>query len=96
MPSSVNIDEMEKEWNGRGFSCALWTDPPDQHWQNYVHPVDELLMLVAGEIELEVNGKMFRPAIGEEILIPANVFHSVKNVGNTRNRWLYGYKARLK
>ncbi len=42
-----------------------------------------------------MNGKTLRPAIGEEILMPAGVSHSVKNVGKSRNRWLYGYKTRL-
>ncbi len=36
-------------------------------------------------------GQVRRPAIGEEVLIPARTPHTVINVGTGRNRWLYGY-----
>ncbi len=34
-----------------------------------------------------------RPAIGEEILVPAHTSHTVRNTGSTTARWLYGYKS---
>jgi mannose-6-phosphate isomerase-like protein (cupin superfamily) len=37
---------------------------------------------------------VFRPSAGEELMIPAGVVHSVRNVGKTVSRWLYGYKTR--
>jgi mannose-6-phosphate isomerase-like protein (cupin superfamily) len=87
-----NRTEIEKSWHSRGFSCDLWVDPPGQVWEDYVHSVDELLMVVEGELELEMQGRTFRPKPGEEVFIPANVVHSVRNVGGTTARWLYGYK----
>jgi len=86
--------KVAKDWQARGFSCDLWVDPPGQVWEDYVHSTDELLMLMDGKLELEMKGKAFRPAIGEEVLIPANTSHTVSNVGGTTARWLYGYKAR--
>jgi quercetin dioxygenase-like cupin family protein len=70
----------------------MWTDPPGQVWVDFVHSVDELLMLVEGEIELSLSGRTWRPAPGEEVLIPAGVTHTVRNVGGTTSRWLYGYR----
>jgi mannose-6-phosphate isomerase-like protein (cupin superfamily) len=81
-----------KDWQARGFSCGLWVDPPGQVWEDYVHSTDELLMTLEGALELEMQGKTFRPAIGEEVLIPACTNHSVRNIGGTTARWLYGYK----
>ena len=49
-------------------------------------------MVLQGEVEFEVEGKVSRPAAGEEMLIPAGAVHSVRNVGSTTARWLYGYK----
>ena len=49
-------------------------------------------MLTKGEFELSFNGKTIRPSIGEEVLIPAKVLHTVENVGSITNEWLYGYK----
>jgi mannose-6-phosphate isomerase-like protein (cupin superfamily) len=84
--------QVERDWRTRGFSCGLWTDPPGQVWEGYVHGVDELLMVLEGELELEMQGRTFKSKIGEEVFIPARVTHSVRNVGGTTVRWLYGYK----
>ena len=80
------------DWSARGFSCGLWTDPPGQIWEDFVHATDELVMLVEGTIELQFSGKKIRPRVGEEVLIPAQVTHTVRNVGGTTARWLYGYQ----
>lgn len=86
------MNRVQNDWASKGFSCGVWIDPPGQIWANYVHHTDELVMLLEGEIELSFLGKTFRPQIGEEILIPAGESHTVINVGNTTNRWYYGYK----
>jgi mannose-6-phosphate isomerase-like protein (cupin superfamily) len=89
---SVNRAHIENLWHARGFSCDLWVDPPGQEWVDYVHSVDEVVLLLEGELEMEMQGKRFRPKIGEEVFIPASVSHTVRNVGGTTARWLYGYK----
>jgi quercetin dioxygenase-like cupin family protein len=80
-----------RRWAERGFTCGLWVDPPGQTWEDYVHDVDELVLVVQGEVEFEVNGKVHRPRAGEELLIPARALHSVRNLGRGEARWLYGY-----
>ena len=88
----IDRSRVESEWRARGFSCGLWVDPPGQVWEDYVHSTDELLMVLEGDLELEMRGQTFRPKNGEEIFIPAHATHSVRNVGGTTARWLYGYK----
>lgn len=88
----IERNQVEADWKARGFSCDLWVDPPGQEWVDFVHEVDELVTLVAGEIEMEMQGKTFRPALGEEVFIPAHTAHTVRNVGGTTARWLYGYR----
>ena len=85
-------EEVRRDWEERSFSCGLWTDPPGQVWPDFVHAVDELVMLVEGKMALSFGGKTVRPALGEEILIPAGTKHTVENPGNTVNRWFYGYR----
>jgi len=41
-----------------------------------------------------MQGETLRPAVGKEVLIPAHASHTVRNVGGTTARWLYGYKAK--
>lgn len=88
----INIDKIKEEWNNRGFSCGLWTDPPGTEWEDYVHRVDELILLVEGQVELEIHGKKIQLQEVREESIPANVHHSVRNKGKTISRWLYGYR----
>jgi mannose-6-phosphate isomerase-like protein (cupin superfamily) len=95
MSSEEEVDraKIANDWKARGFSCGLWVDPPGQVWEDYVHSTDELVMLIEGALELEMQGKILRPAIGEEVLIPANTSHTVRNIGGTTAKWLYGYKS---
>ena len=90
----MRIDQsaIRDDWYGRGFSCDIWIDPPRKIWTDFVHDTDELLMLIDGEIELEMNGNILHPKIGDEVLIPAGISHTVRNIGSVTNHWFYGYK----
>jgi mannose-6-phosphate isomerase-like protein (cupin superfamily) len=89
----VDISAIRAEWQTRGFSCDVWTDPPGQTWEDYRHTVDEVVMTLEGDVEFEIGAQIFRPAVGEELFIPSGVLHSVRNTGKTTSRWLYGYKT---
>ncbi len=92
MARSTDRQQTARDWNERGFGCDIWADSPGQVWADFVHGTDELVMLIEGEIELRFAGKVLRPEVGEEVLIPAGVAHTVINVGNRGNRWFYGYR----
>jgi quercetin dioxygenase-like cupin family protein len=70
----------------------LWIDPPGQRWEDFVHDTDELVMVLEGELEFEINGETSHAGPGEEVYIPAGAVHSVRNIGNSTARWLYGYR----
>ena len=53
----MNQEATRKDWNDRGFGFGIFRDPPGQVWADFVHRTDELVMLVEGEIELEIEGK---------------------------------------
>lgn len=88
------MEEVCRDWHARGFSCDLWVDPPGQRWEDFVHAVDELVMVLEGEMEFEVAGKVYHPQPGEELFIPAGAVHSARNIGSTTARWLYGYRKK--
>ncbi len=88
-----DVVKVEQGWRARGFSCGLWVDRAGQVWADFVHRTDELVMVVEGELELEMEGRTLRPKPGGEVLIPAGVSHTVRNVGQTSARWLFGYKS---
>ena len=89
------IPELIKQnWHSRGYSFGVFRDPPGQVWADFVHQTDELVVLAEGEIEVEIEGKAERPKIGEEVFIPANTVHTVRNVEQTKIVWYYGYKTK--
>ena len=90
--ASVDRPAVARGWRERGFSCGLWVDPPGQVWADYVHDVDELVMVVEGEVEFEIEGQIHRPSRGRELFIPARTRHTVRNLGRSESRWLYGYR----
>jgi quercetin dioxygenase-like cupin family protein len=89
----VDRERVAADWAARGFCCDLWVDPPGRTWEDFVHPTDEVVMILEGEQEFEVEGVIHRPRAGEELLIPAGAVHSARNVGPSTSRWLYGYRA---
>ena len=88
----IDLDKIRRDWQNRGFSFGIWTDPPGQVWENYAHGTDEVFMVAEGAVELEMKGGKFRPEAGKEILIPAKVVHSVRNRGTSTACWFYGYR----
>jgi quercetin dioxygenase-like cupin family protein len=87
----INRDRIATDWAARGFSCDLWIDAPGQRWEDFTHATDEVVIVLEGEMEFEVEGQVLHPQPGEELLIPAGAVHSARNIGNTTARWLYGY-----
>jgi quercetin dioxygenase-like cupin family protein len=87
----VEIETVRKDWRQRGFSCDIWVDPPGQCWEDFVHSGDELLMLIEGELEMEMDGRCWSLEVGEEVFIPSGILHSVRNNSKNTSRWLYGY-----
>jgi len=83
---------VRNDWARRGFSCGLWTDPPGQCWEDFVHGTDEIVTVVDGVVEFEIAGEIHHPQPGEELFIPAQAVHSVRNIGSTTAHWLYGYR----
>ena len=88
----MDQEKIKKDWDSRGYSFGIFKDPPGKIWADFVHKTDELVLLADGEIEIEIEGKLQQPQIGEEVLIPANAMHTVRNIGQTNNVWYYGYK----
>ena len=88
----MNPDQIKKDWNSGGYSFGVLRDPPGQVWADFVHRTDELVVLAEGEIEVEIEGKVQRAQIGEEVFIPADAVHTVRNVGKVNNIWYDGYK----
>ena len=89
----MNQEQIRNNWKSRGYSFGVFKDPPRQVWADFVHRTDEIVVLAEGEIEIEIEGKSQQPQIGDEVFIPANAIHTIRNIGKTNNVWYYGYKS---
>jgi quercetin dioxygenase-like cupin family protein len=89
----LNRAAVERDWQGRGYSCELFIDPPGQQWNNFVHSTNELVTVVEGVLEMTVERQRWIVEPGDEVFIPRGAVHSVRNVHQGMTRWLYGYDA---
>ena len=90
---TLDRHQIADNWKSRGFSCELWTDPPGQSWEDFTHATDEVVVVLEGEMEFEVEGEVQHPEPGEELFIPAGAVHSARNIGSSTARWLFGYRG---
>src|SRR5271166_3548911 len=90
--SKFDREQVAADWAMRGFSCDLWTDAPGRRWEDFMHATDELIVVVDGEMEFEIAGRICHPTIGDELLIRAGAIHSACNIGATTARWQHGYR----
>ena len=87
----VQREEVSRVWAARGYSCDLFIDPPGREWNNFVHSCNELVTVMQGELRLLIGGEEVIAKPGDEVFIPKNLCHSVKNICHTPTHWLYGY-----
>lgn len=93
----VNPMAVGMDWGRLGFTCNRIADPPGQEWRDFEHETDELIVVLDGrlEIEVEVEGgvQRFDAMTGDEVFVPRGAKHTVRNMHTDVTRWLYGYQA---
>ena len=87
----LNRREVSQSWNQRGYSCDVFIDPPGREWNDFVHSTNELVTVVEGKLCLTIEGEEIIVEPGDEVFIPKEGCHSVKNIYHATTTWLYGY-----
>ncbi len=87
----VERTRIAADWRARGYSCALFVDPPGREWTNFVHSSNELLAVTDGRLEVTVRNVRVVAEPGDEVFIPKGAKHSVRNIHDDATHWLYGY-----
>ena len=87
------IDEagVAASWRERGYSCHHFTDPLGQEWNGFVHATNELVTVLEGTLELTIGAASCKAGPGDEVYIPRDAVHSVKNIHTGTTRWMFGY-----
>jgi mannose-6-phosphate isomerase-like protein (cupin superfamily) len=90
-PAPVERGKVAADWRTRGYSCALFVDPPGREWIDFVHACNELVTVAEGRLEMTVGNTRLVAEPGDEIFIPKGARHSMRNIHCDTTRWLYGY-----
>ena len=78
------------DWKLSSLSFGVFRDPQGKMRADFVHCTDKLVALAEGEIEIENEGKPQSPTFGEELFIPENALHTMRNMDRSNNLWNYG------
>lgn len=90
-PTPLERVRVAAEWRDRGYSCALFVDPPGRAWDDFIHKSNELVAVAEGRLEVTINGTRMVAEPGDEVFIPRGTLHSVRNIHSDTTRWLYGF-----
>jgi quercetin dioxygenase-like cupin family protein len=90
-PAPIDRAGVAADWKARGYSCNLFVDPPGREWNGFVHRTNELVTVLEGRLRLRVGGETCEAEPGDEVFIPRDAVHSVKNIHDGTTRWLFGY-----
>ena len=91
----MNKEELEKNWTDKGFSFGVGTIKAGDGVNEAVHDEqDELVLMEIGKYEFTIGDDSFIQKGGVEVLIPAGVTHSIKNLSGKDSKIYYGYKSK--
>ena len=51
----VDQETVATEWQSRGYSCHIFIDPPGQAWNDFVHGTNELVTVISGRLQLDIE-----------------------------------------
>jgi len=54
---------------------------PGAAFPKHSHPGEEVIYVIAGTFEYEIDGKISKAKAGEVLFVPSGAIHSAKNVG---------------
>ena len=88
-------DELKADWSKRGFSFGIGTIKANDAINEAFHDdKDELVFMEKGLYEFTLGDKTFTQKGSIEVLIPAGITHSIKNLSGKDSKIYYGYKLK--
>ncbi len=89
----MNLEKLERDWNGRGFSFGVGAIKSNDGVDEAAHDdKDEVVVMGQGKYEFIVSGESFIQEGDVEVYIPAGTRHSIKNVGTQNSKIYFGYQ----
>ena len=76
---------------GREVLQARVDFEPGAYFPRHRHPGEEVIYVLAGTIEYEIDGKLVTVKAGDVLFVPDGVVHAARNVGTDRAAELATY-----
>lgn len=64
---------------------------PGSAFPRHTHPGEEIIYVIAGSLEYEIDGKPVKVKAGDVLFVPAGTVHAAKNVGSDNGAELATY-----
>ncbi|HXW17960.1 MAG TPA: cupin domain-containing protein [Candidatus Acidoferrales bacterium] len=88
MEEKAHAEQLRAEGFARTY---VWQDGPGTHYPDHTHGTETAHIVLAGELELTMNGETRRFGAGERCDVPARAVHSAR-MGPKGCRYLIGEK----
>jgi len=75
-----------------GSQMAFWTYREDATSEEHKHTYEEYIVVVQGQYDLSINGRIISLKAGEEYVIPKGTIHGGKALAGTRAIYAFGGK----
>ena len=87
-------EEILTSWRDRGLECRICAGAPGEVDEDLVSTADTTILLLQGDLEMEVDEEFMRPQVGEEVTIPAGTMHALRIDELGPARFVIGESAR--
>ena len=91
-PIVPSLEQIKKMFLMEGLSPQIETYPANVEISEHRHPFDEIRVVHAGQLMVNVNGNKLLLRAGDRIVIPANTKHSTKTEGDNECVSLYAVR----
>ena len=75
----------------QGFTFSVFHDAPGQVWADFTHETDAFVVIVEGDVVIEVAGETVLCGPGDLVRIPAEVTHTLRTSRAGGSTYFQGY-----
>jgi uncharacterized protein YdcH (DUF465 family) len=86
----VDQGEVVRDWIERGYSCRASTELPGEELRDLRHDGNGLITVVDGRLAVNMHGLSYVLDPGDEMFIPRDTPHTVRNLHDAATLWIYG------
>lgn len=91
-PRKPTLEDLKKILAGEGLASELYSDVPGTKYGRHKHDFDDFVVIVAGKMQLEIEGHKWLMKPGDRLNIPANTPHWAQVVGREEVKYLSAAK----